>query len=84
MVVLGRGLTMSQFFSQKFSDCAVASFTVRVATWIDSSEIASISSKTYVMLACVAIAIFASSRVWSYCISVKSAPLACAACTFAA
>ena len=65
-------------------DCDVASFAVMVATWLDSSEIVFVSRATEVLSSCVAVARFASSRVWSYCISVKSATLACAACTFAA
>ena len=72
------------FSSQAFLDCAVASFTVRLATWLDSSDIVFVSSKTDVMSDCVAFARFASARVWSCCISVKSSALACAACMFAA
>ena len=71
------------FFSQEFSDCAVASFAVRVATWLNSYDIVFVSSATDVMLDCVAVAEFSSTRVWSCCISVKIYALACAACTFA-
>ena len=73
---------MYQFFTRVFSDCAVASFAVKVATWIDISDIFFMSSATDVLLDCVAVAIFASARVWSCCISEKSAALDCAACTF--
>ena len=84
MAVLGWGQTMSRFFSQEFLACAVASFAVWVATWLDSSDIVFVSSATDVMLACVPVARFASTRVCSCCTLVKSAALACAACTFAA
>ena len=59
-------------------------FAVRVATWLNSSDIVFVRSTTNVMLACVAVERFASARVWSCCISVKSAALDFAACTFAA
>ena len=72
------------FIRQAFLDCAVMSFAVRVATWLKSSKIVFVNSATEVLLACVAVAIFASARVWSCCISVKISALACAACTFAA
>ena len=84
MAVLGRGWMMSRFFSRELSDCAVASFAVRLETWIDSSDIVFVGSATDVLSYCVAVARFASARVWSYCISVKSAALDCAAFTFAA
>ena len=78
------GRARFRFFSGAFSDCAVASFADRVATWLDSSEIVFVSSATNVLLAYVSVAIFASARVWSCCILVKSAAMTCAACTFAA
>ena len=72
-----------KFSSQAFSDCAVASFAVRVTNWLNSFEIIFVSSATNVLSACVAVTRFASARVWSCCISVKSAALACAVCMFA-
>ena len=57
---------------------------MRVATWLDSSDIVFVTSATDVLSACVAVARFASARVWSCCISVKSAALDCAACMFSA
>ena len=66
-----------------FSNCAVASFAVRVATWLDSSEIVFVTIVTKVMLACVAVERFARARVWYCCILVKSAALACVMYTFA-
>ena len=59
------------FFRRAFLDCDVASFAVMGATWLDSSEIVFVSRATEVLSSCVAVARFASSRVWSYCISVK-------------
>ena len=56
---------MSQFFRRSFSDCDVSSFAVRVATWLDSSEIVFVNNATEVMSYFVAVAIFASARVWS-------------------
>ena len=53
------------FFRREFLDCAVVSFALRVATWLDSSEIFFVSSATEVMSACVAVVRFASARVWS-------------------
>ena len=84
MSVLGWGQIMSRFFRRAFLDCAVAVFVVRVATWLESSEIFFVNSATNVMSACVAVTSFDSVRVWSCCISVKSAALACTACTFSA
>ena len=75
---------MSLFFTQAFLACDVASFAVRVATWLDSSDIIFVSSVNVVLLACVAVARFFSARVWSYCILVKIAALDFASCTFAA
>ena len=69
------------FSRRVFSDCAVASFAVRVATWLDSYKIVFVNSMTEVLSDCVAVARFASARVWSCCILVKSSALACAACT---
>ena len=69
------------FFRQAFSDCDAASFAVRVATWLESSKIVFVNGTTKVMSAYVAVARFASARVWSCCILVKSSALACAACT---
>ena len=74
----------SNCFRQAFSDCAVAIFAVRVATWLDSSKIVFVNRATKVLPDCVSVAIFASSRVWSCFILVKIAALYCAACTFAA
>ena len=71
-------------FIQVFSDCAIASFAVRVVTWDDSSANVFVNSATDVLLDCVLIARFASYMVWSCCISVKNAVLACADCTLAA
>ena len=65
-------------------DYTVSSFAVRVAAWLDSYEIVFVNSATKVMSEFVAVAIFASARVWSHCILVKSATLACAECTFTA
>ena len=87
-LIVGRTISVleqfSDVFRRAFSECAVASFAVRIATWIESSEIAFVNSTTKVLSACVAIARFASASVWSLCILVKSATLACAGCTFAA
>ena len=69
------------FLIRAFSSCAVVSFAVRWATCIDSSDIVFMRSATDVLSACVAVARFASARVWYYWILVKSATLACAACT---
>ena len=71
-------------FRRLFLERAVASFAVRVLTWVESSDIVFVNSVTKVLSACVAVAIFASARVWSCCILVKSSALACAARTFAA
>ena len=81
MAVLGQGRTMSRFFRQALLDCAVASFVVRVATWLDISDIVFVNSVTDVLSACVAVARFTSARVWSCCLLVKSATLDCEACT---
>ena len=69
------------FFILSFLACAVASFSVSSATWLDSSKIVFVSSATDVVLACAEVARFASARVWSCCISVNSSAFACAACT---
>ena len=74
---------MSRSFRRAVSDCAVASFAGRVATWLDISKIIFVNRATEVLSACVSVARFTNARVWSYCISVKSTALACAACTFA-
>ena len=93
-IIIGLGLIVgrtmfvleqfSDVFRRAFSECAVASFAVRIATWIESSEIAFVNSVTEVLPACVAVARFSRARVWSCCILVKIAALACLACTFAA
>ena len=57
---------------------------MRVATWLDRSDNIFVSSATDVLSYFVAVAIFARARVWSCRISVKSATLACVACTFVA
>ena len=72
----------TNFSRRAFSDCAIVSFAVRVATWIDISEIVFVNSATEVVSACVAIAIFDSARVWSCYILAKIAALVCVACTF--
>ena len=41
------------FLIRSFSDCAVASFAVRWATWLDISDIVFVSSATDVLSACV-------------------------------
>ena len=66
------------------SDCAVASFAVRLATWLDSSNIVFVNSVTDVLSACVDVARLSSAGLWYCCILVKSAALPCAVCTFAA
>ena len=71
------------FFIHIFLACAVASFAVSSATWLDSSKIVFASSATDVLSACVAVTRFASARVCSCCISVSSSAFACAACTCA-
>ena len=53
------------FFRQAFSDCAVASFAVRVVTWDDISAIVFVNSATDVLSDFVAVTIFASAIVWS-------------------
>ena len=72
------------FSRREFLDCAVASFVVRSATWLEISEIVFVNSTTEVLSACVAVARFSSATVWSCYNSVKSAALACAVCIFAA
>ena len=67
-----------------FSDCVVSSFKVRVETWVESSAIVFVNSATNVLLDCVYVARFSSTRVWSCCILVKNTALAYAYCTFAA
>ena len=64
-------------------DCVVASFAIRVATWLNSSDIVFVDSATKVLLDCVAVARFSSAMVWPCCILVKIAVLACVSCTFA-
>ena len=49
------------FFILTFSGCAVASFVVSSAIWLDSSETVFVRSATNVLSACVAVAIFASA-----------------------
>ena len=71
-------------FIQAFLAYVVASLEVRWATWLDISDIVFVRITTDVLSTCVAVAIFASARVWSCCISVRSSALACAACTCAA
>ena len=82
MDVLGRGRMMYLFFRRAFLDCGIASFAVRVATCLENSKIVFVNSAAEVLLACVAVARFASARVWPCCISVKSAALTCVAFTF--
>ena len=53
-------------FKRAFSDCAVASLVVRVDIWFESSVIVFVNSATNVLSDCVAVARFASARVW-YC-----------------
>ena len=65
-------------------ECFVASFAVRIETWVESSAILFVNSATDVLSACVVVEIFASARVWSCCILVNRAALACADFTFAA
>ena len=72
------------FFIRAFLACDVASFVVRWAIWLDSSDIVFVISATDVLSDCVAVARFASTRVWSFCVSVKSSALAYAACMFSA
>ena len=72
------------FSRREFLDCAVASFAVRLATWLEISEIVFVNSTTEVLSACVAVARFSSATVWSCYNSVKSAALACGVCIFAA
>ena len=71
------------FFIRTFSACVVASFAVSSATWLDSSETVFVRSVTDFLSACVAVARFASARMWSCCISAESYAFACAACTCA-
>ena len=49
-----------------------------------SSVIVLVKSTTDVLSACVVVAIFANAIMWSCCISVNNAALACADCTLAA
>ena len=51
------------FFILTFSTCAVASFAVSSATWLESSKIVFVISATDVLSACVAVARFASAWV---------------------
>ena len=57
-------------FRRAFYDCSVASFAVRVVTWVDRSAIVFINSATDFLLACVAVARFAIAMMWSCYISV--------------
>ena len=84
MSVLVWGQTMSRFFRRVLLECAVSSFAVRVATWVEIYEIVFANSATEVLSYCVAVAIFARARVWSCCISVNSSTLDCADCKSAA
>ena len=84
MSVLSCGQTVSRFFRRAFLECAVDSFTVRVATWVDISDIVFVNIATEVLSDCVAVARFASTRVWSYCILVNSTALDCDDFTFSA
>ena len=70
-------------FRRAFADYAVVDFAVRVVTWLEILEIVFFNSATENVSSCVAIAIFASARVWSCCILVKIAALACADFTLA-
>ena len=72
------------FFRRTFSNFAVTIFVFRVANFLKSSEILFVNSATEVLSACFAVTRFASTRVWSCCILVKSAALAYADCTCAA
>ena len=56
---------------------------VRLATWVESPDIVFVNSATDVLLACVAVVRFGSARVWSCFMSVNSAALNFADCTFA-
>ena len=76
------GLNDVPIFQTFFLECAVLSFAVRVETWVESSVIVFVNSATQVLLACVTVSIFTSTRVWFYCISVNSAALTCEDCTF--
>ena len=51
------------FFILTFSACAVASFAVISATWLDSYEIIFVRSANYVLSTCVAVARFVSAWV---------------------
>ena len=72
------------FFRRAFWDCAVVSFAVRVASWLDSSDTVFMIRETEVLSDCVAVVRFASARLWSCCILVKISALACAECMSAA
>ena len=67
-----------------FSDCSVESFAVREVTSIVRSAIVLVKSTTNFLSVCVAVARFANAIVWSCCITVNNAVLACADCTLAA
>ena len=69
------------FFIREFPACTVASFAVISATCPDISETIFVSSMTDVLSACVSVVRFASARVWSCCILVKSSAFACEAFT---
>ena len=56
---------------------------MRVETWVESSVIFFVNSSNDVLSACVAVAIFANAMVWSQCILVNNAALACTDCTLA-
>ena len=51
-------------------------------TWDDISAIVFINSTTDVLSACVSVVRFFSATVWSCCILVNNATLACVYCTF--
>ena len=78
------GRTMSWFLRQALSDCSIARFAVRVATWVDISAIIFINIATGVLSACVDVARFTSAMVWSCCISLNNTALACADFTLSA
>ena len=70
-------------FIHAFLACAMASFAVSSATWLESSEIVFVSSANNVLSAYVAVVRFASARVYSCLISVNSYAFACASYMYA-
>ena len=72
------------FWEGRFVITPVTSFAGRVATWVESSAIVFVNIVTNVLSACVAVARFTSAMVWSCCISVNNAALACVDFTLAA